>query len=384
MTIDRYILRMFLLPFTAFLLVVTGVLLLGRMLKVLETFSSGGLGLAFLLELLAAILPYFLVLTAPIAFFFGAQSVVMRLSQDSEMDAMRAAGLSYARVFRSVVISGVILTLFLVYVAMVWMPHGTKSFRTIFYSGQNVKSLGFTPQRFTQDFDSLRVYVDGKNDEGQYINLLMEDRRSPVPVIYIAETAEMTTTAAGLQFTLRHGTRLEGEAAQLRLLAFDEYKVAVSIDALNNTSTDLPWQSRLLEMSPIQLWHTIKKSGKSDAWAEWNRRLLLPSTVLVLLLFVLPLSLAPKRSGKAGAFVLSALVVLLVYNVQIMLHRQVSGDVWPWWSMWLAQAGLLATGFELSRRASLDRLPSLLVWVGETIYLLHNLIIGAIARRKAS
>jgi lipopolysaccharide export LptBFGC system permease protein LptF len=141
------------------------------------------------------------------------------------------------------------------------------------------------------------------------------------------------------------------------------------------------WRSRIFEMTMGELYRARKKKDSPAATAEWHRRLIMPTTVLVLLLFALPLSLEPKRSGKAGAYLLGILLLLAIYNVQILLYQQVQGDNLPWWSMWAGQALFAVAGLELMRRASLDRLPRILVHSGEMFFLLHQRIYHWVGER---
>lgn len=49
--------------------------------------------------------------------------------------------------------------------------------------------------------------------------------------------------------------------------------------------------------------------------------------------------------------------------------------------MWAGQLGMVAIGVELTRRAALDHLPSLLMQIGEMFYLIHQRIQHWLAER---
>jgi LPS export ABC transporter permease LptF len=381
MVLDRYILRLWFAPFFVSLSIAIGVLLLGRALKVIGLIAENGVDWSVMFLMLAAILPYFLVLTVPMAAFFAMQSVMVRLQQGSELDAFRAAGVSYPRLFRSVFGISVVLWLALSFTAMQWMPQGQKAFQGFIYAIQQAKSApSFDPQRFNRDMEDFTIYVDGTDAEGHLNGFMLEDDRPGGPVVYLAEQAEIKRAGNQLHFDLYKGTRLEGGGDSLRALQFERYHVA--IDAGQMGMLKLPnVQGNVMEMGMLKLWQQRKAHDTPEATGEWHRRLLLPTTVLVLLLFALPLSLEPKRSGKAGAYMLGIAVLLAVYNVQITLHQQVASGHLPWWSMWAGQLLMAAVGFELSRRAAQDRLPSLLGWFGELAYAFHARFIAGMARR---
>ena len=359
MVLDRYIFKLWFGPFMGMLLIVTGVLLLGRILKLLGMFADKGMEWSIMLTMLTAILPYFLVLTVPMAFFFAMQAMILKLYENSEMDALRAAGLSYIRIFRSLFVVAIVLWLGLTFTAMQWMPQGQKAFQGLLVAVQKMKPApGFEPLRFSQDLEDFTVYVSGTDDDGVFQGFMLEDRRSQVPVVYMAESAKLDRVANELRFTLFHGTRLEGEAGDLRSLAFDRYQVAMNLNDMGLLKVPV-WRSRVFEMEAEELWQLVQTTHRPDAVAEWHRRLIIPTSILIFLLFCLPLSHTSKRSGKTGAYIGGVALILFIYNFQIILHQQVLNSASSWWMMWLGQGGLFALAIWMFIRFSQDKHISL-------------------------
>ena len=382
MVLDRYILRLWAGPFLGFLFIVTGVLLLGRVLKLLGMFADKGIDWGIMLTMLMAIIPYFLVITVPIAFFFAMQGMFLRLYQGSEMDALRASGISYIRLLRPIIAAALLLWGLLTVTSLYWMPEGQKSFQQMLIAIQKSKPApGFDPQRFNRDLEDFTVYVEGKDEKGDLHGFMLEDRRSIVPVVYVAERAEIKKEGPYLNFTLFDGTRLEGSLESLRSLAFDQYQVSLSFGELGLLKAPTTWGSRVFEMSLNELWEAAFESRRLDAIAEFNRRLLLPMTVILLLFFCLPLSITPKRSGKAGSYIFGVLAIMVVYNIQITLHQQVAGGNLPWWNMWVGQLILLLLAVWLFRRASQDRLPSIVAFLGSLSATVHQRLMSYVSRR---
>ncbi|MFQ5581218.1 MAG: LptF/LptG family permease [Mariprofundaceae bacterium] len=382
MVLDRYVFKLWFGVFAGLVVVVTGVLLLGRALKVLGVVAERGVDWSVILLMLMAILPYFLVLTLPIAFFFAMQSVILRLNQDSEMDALRASGISYLRILRPLFGVALLLWLLLSYTAMVWMPQGQKHFQTLLYAIQAAKPApSFDPQRFNDDIENFTIYVAGENEDGSLRGFMLEDSRSGTPVIYTAEQARIERVGRQLRFILQRGAAFEGEGDALRTTAFDKYTVAIDLGELGLLKIP-KWGSRVFEMGMLELWKQRQKHDSPAAAAEWHRRLLMPAMIWVLFCFALPLSMEPKRSGRTGAYVLGVGLLLLAYNLQIVLHQQVEKEVLPWWMMWAGQLCLLAAGIELMRRTMADRLPFALMQSGEFFYNSYRFVMHAIVRRK--
>lgn len=380
MVLDRYILRLWLGPFVGGLLLVLSVLLLGRALKLLGTVSDSSGAWLLIGELLMLTMPYFLLLTVPMAFFLSMQNVIASLQQSSEMDALRASGISYRRLFRSFFVLITLLWLGLTYTSMVWLPQGQLGFNNLLLKIYSMKgAIAFSPQRFSEGLDGVVVYVDGEDEQGAYHGVILEDRRDHVSVIYTAESARFEMSAGHLALKMSNGVRMEGEGTDQRLLSFDQYQVAIPLPQGQ-------WQRQgsgehVNLMTPAELWQARAEEGNHMAVAEWNRRLILPTTVLVLFFFTLPLSLTRKRSGKAGSLIAGIALIMLLYNVQLLLHRQVNLGAFPGWSMWAGQAAWLATGVDLWRRAEMDRLPRVFERAGEWLYLLHQAIMHRLAYR---
>jgi len=380
MILDRYILRLWLGPFLGGLGIVLAILLLGRALKLLGEIGESMQAWAIMADLLLFTMPYFLLLTIPMAFFLSMQNTITTLQQNSEMDALRASGISYFRMFRSLLAAAILLWLALSWVAMNWMPQSQLNFNNLLLKVYQLKgAISFSPQRFSQNNGPITIYVEGERKDGVYQGLLLEDRRQSTPVFYLAEEAEFHSAGTQLQLLLRNGTRLEGESETQRMLRFDEYKVTIPLHTVHLKAQKLGEHPTM--MLPGQLWSYMHTQDDPVAVAEWNRRLTLPILLLSLFFFALPLSLSPKRSGKAGSLLIGIGLLIVLYNIQLMLHRQVSQGEFASWSMWLAQTIQLAFAMYLWRRAETDTLPAFITQSGETFYLLHQWIMQKLGRR---
>jgi len=381
MILDRYILRLWLTPFAGGLILVTGVLLLGRALKLLSLVTDSGAPWGLLGQLMIFVLPYFALLTVPVAFFLSMQNVITELQQNSEMDAMRAAGLSYMRIFRGIIGITVLLYLGLALTSMIWLPKGQLSFNNVLKQIYSLKgSPDFTPRRFSRDVDQITFYVNGKDDQGRYHGIMVEDGRPGGPVYYLAEMAEIVAASGGIRLHMWNGTRLEGKGEKQRVLAFKDYEVGLPLGSLSAVKFARSGD-HVIMMTPSELWQRLQQHATPDARAEWNRRLVLPTTVLVLCLFALPLSLAPKRAGRTGSFLLGIGLLILLYNAQLVLHRQVELQTLPGWSMWAGQGVFFVAGALLWHRAEQGRLPMWLISGGEIFYLIHQRLMHRIAHR---
>jgi len=361
MTIDRYLLRLWLGPFIGGLVGVLSVVLLARVLKLLGAYSDNPEVWSLIVSLLVLTMPFFLLQIVPVAFFLSLQNMITGLQQSSEMDALRASGLSYKRMFRVFFVVGAILWLGLTYTGTVLLPQAQLGFNNILARVYAMKgAISFAPQRFTRGLGGVTVYVDGEDDKGVYHGVILEDRRDGISVIYTAKSARFDMGVDSLLLKLKDGVRLEGVGSDQRMLAFKRYQVSIPAPA---TSRKIRRSGdHVTTMTPDQLWHALQGSRNGATTAEWNRRLILPTTVLVLIFFALPLSLTQKRSGRAAPMIAGIVLLIVVYNLQLLLYQQVNEGSFPGWTMWFGQGMLLTIGIFLSKRAEADRLPKVFAY----------------------
>ncbi len=381
MILDRYIVRMWAGPFFGGLALVLGVLLLSRALRLMDMATDVAGVWAFLFRLLTLTVPYFLLLAAPIAFFLALQSVLVGLQERSEMDALRAAGVSHVRMLRGMFVMAALLWAALTWVSMQWLPASQLEFGNLLRQIYAMKgaSAGLTPHRFADGLEGLTIYVDGEVEGGRYRGVVIDDRRSAVPVIYLAREAVFESNPGRLGIRLHDGVRLEGSGADQRMLAFESYQVALPVKAGAWRAWQVTENAAL--MPPSVLWQQVR-ARDVKAVIELNRRLILPATVLLLMFLALPLSLVRKRSGKAGAFVLGISALVVVYNVQLALHRLALDGKLPPYGMWIAFAAMLAFALLFWLLASRDRLPAWLTGMGDGLARVLSRVSRRISKRQ--
>src|SRR3972149_1902560 len=96
-TLHKYLLREIITPFALALALLTLMLFSGGLLRLVEFLATRGVSLADVAALLLYRLPYVLVFTIPMALLLAVLVAYLRLANDSELVALRAAGLSLAQ-----------------------------------------------------------------------------------------------------------------------------------------------------------------------------------------------------------------------------------------------------------------------------------------------
>jgi len=306
--LDRYVLRLWAQPAAMFFVVVMGILLLGRVLRALEYVAEKGLSWHWLWLLSQAVMPYFLLLSMPVACFVGLVALIVNMQDASELDAARAAGISMARLLRSVYAVGALLWLGLVWVSFVWAPEGAKAASLIFHALRTQKgALAIDAQRFNEELGDWVFYADAV-EQGALRGVLIEDRTKGAPVVIWAREGRLQIAAGELQMELSDGVRFEETKTGVRIVRFKRYRVRA--EGIGERALRLPAQAA---SSWDVLWQRARR-GDLRAQAELWRRIALPMELPILLLLAPSLALRAKRTPSGWVYLRAIVAVLVVSN----------------------------------------------------------------------
>jgi len=121
------------LPFLAALTLATSALLMERLIRLLDLFANRGGPIYLILKMLGFLVPHYLALGIPAAFFIAVLYVTMRLSHDSELDAFRASGISLLRIAVPIIALGMVLTILTGAIIGSLQPYTRYAYRALAY-----------------------------------------------------------------------------------------------------------------------------------------------------------------------------------------------------------------------------------------------------------
>ncbi|MCR6634224.1 LptF/LptG family permease [Devosia sp.] len=129
--IDRYLLRpaLCLWPLVGCLGVTVVALLLERILRLLDALSQSSARFGYVAQLAANLVPHYLGLALPVAFFVALFIVIVRLSDGSEVDALLASGQSLERIAAPFLAVGLFLSVFSLIVFGYMQPYSRYAYR---------------------------------------------------------------------------------------------------------------------------------------------------------------------------------------------------------------------------------------------------------------
>ena len=317
----RYILRQLAPPLVVVTITLTGVVWLSQGLRFIDMIVNMGLSAWTFLELTLLLLPTALVYILPISLFCAILFTYHRLSADSELIVMRAAGLSPRALAAPALLCAGIVSIMLYVVTLYLMPAGMRAFKGMQFSIRHDYAAVLLKEGvFNNLTDGLTVYVRERGASGELLGILVHDSRiADRPVTMMAERGMMIRTSEGPRFVLVGGNRqeVEAELGHLSMLYFDRYM----LDLGQYTSrSDYRW----LEPSERYLHELIDPGDTLDdvnnadkMRVELHRRLLAPLYCFALALIAVAATLSGEldRRGqwrRVVAAVAAAIVLQLI------------------------------------------------------------------------
>ncbi len=176
-TLDRYIFTQQIPPFGFGLAVVIFILILDFLYKNLDMLLGKGIPLAVSFQLIVLSIGWMVVLAIPMAVLIAVLTSFMRLASDSEIVAMRSAGLSLFRVARPVLIASTILSILLIPVNNYLVPETNHRLANLLIAIHKKKpAIQLRDGIFMNDIKGYSILVDkvkGRKLEGITISRLV-------------------------------------------------------------------------------------------------------------------------------------------------------------------------------------------------------------------
>lgn len=370
LTLYRYLAREVLAAFSLGLVIFTGVLLMGRMLKLADMVISKGVPMTEVLLMVVYLLPNFAVITIPMSLLLAVLLAFSRLSGDSEIIAIKASGVSLYRLLPPILLIALAAYVLTALTAIYALPVGNTAFKSLLYQAvQGRLSLNLKEQVFNTNIPGLLVYVNKNSGKSGILSgVMIQDERNPKDVSTIfAETGSlgMDEPSKKIHLHLSSGSIHQSRPNEVyRHLEFNEYDLAIDLSKATNT-----FVRSELDMTLTEMRHNLEKGGFSkklmaDMGFEIHRRFAMPFACFIFAIVAVPLGIQNRRSGKAAGFSLSIAALLLFYIFQSFGRTLGEKELLsPFMAVWLPNMIFLAAGLYLfvksaqeERLAAFDRI----------------------------
>ncbi|MFC1704624.1 LptF/LptG family permease, partial [Candidatus Omnitrophota bacterium] len=165
----NYILRETTGPFLFALATLTSMLLLGNLIQLAEMVINKGVDLTSVSMLFFYLVPALLPYTVPVSCLAGVLLAFSRLSSDNEIIAIKASGLNIIKVILPLLIVGVIMSLVLITLQDIVIPHAQFATRKIAQDiGVKNPAAALEAGRFINSFEGHIIFIYKIEDNTLY------------------------------------------------------------------------------------------------------------------------------------------------------------------------------------------------------------------------
>lgn len=371
--ISRYLIREISVPFFFILLILTFVLLMGRIIQLMDLTVNKGVSLITIAELIGYLTPSFMVITIPVSLLIAILIAFGRLSGDNEITVMKSAGISLYQLVPPVLVpvtAAFIVTSFFSLYIVPEVNFATK--RLLFDVARQKATIGISEKVFNDDFEGLVLWADHIPVHGNYMEgvFISDSRTAGEPIIVIAKKGYLISNPETMSVTLRleDGSShfVDGALNTYRKMDFSTYDLNLDLAGPRAGTGAGPIKERK-EMNLAELSRAIKDKSlaelrRRELIIELHRKFALPVSCIVFGILGIPMGIVKQRSVRSRGFVIGLVTVMVYYILELgggALSE--AGHIAPAIAAWAPNVMLGVAGLWLLMRAAREH-PVALKW----------------------
>lgn len=342
--LDRYILRLVLVPMFAVFLIAASLLLLDKMLRLFEFVSTEGGPVGIVFGMLLNMIPEYAGLAVPLGLMLGILLAFRKLATSSELDVMRAVGWSYVRLLRvPYLITFVMVALNFAIVGYL-QPLSRYAYEAQEFElrsgalGASIKVGEFTTLK-----DRMALRIDASEEEGRRllgIFARVADSKGQVLSISASEGQFLASEENRNTIVLRllDGTIVQDTPGQPpRVLSFSQHDLPIDLPAIERFRErgDEAREYVLPELLRLGWDEGVPEAQRTGSQANFNYRMVEVVMMLLLPLLAVALAIPPKRSTSAlGVFV--SIILVVAYHKVNQYGQSIAqlGRLDPFLALW--------------------------------------------------
>ena len=231
-SISRYIFHTTFGAFLVVLLSLTAVIWVTQALRDIDLMTSQGQTILVFVGITGLIIPLLVLVIAPIALLIAVAHTLNKMSTDSEIIVMNAAGMSPWRLFRAFMSVAIVVAIVITSISAYFAPKGLRMLRDWLTEVRaNVVSTIVQPGRFTSIESGVTIHIRERRNNGQLMGIFLDDRRNPNErMTVLAEYGELIDNDTGTFLILQEGVvqRQQVTERDPAMVKFDRYAFDLS------------------------------------------------------------------------------------------------------------------------------------------------------------
>lgn len=317
--IHRAILKELVFTFSLSLISLNFFLLMEKVLRLSRLLSGVGASVMDMSRLVLYLQPQLMMLTLPMSLLLAVLLTYGRLNADSELTALKAAGMSFRDISMPVFFLGTGCFLFGLLISFYLSPLSANKLRgSISNIIMQRAPMAIETGIFNTSFKDIVLLVRDKPSPDTLKGIFIYDNRNrKAPRVLVAKEGRLQAGAeTNLSLYIKDGFMHIAQEAQSRSqmeIYFEGYNLSL------NLSFEGPLRKNS-ELTPAELLREAEGKDSRERLnllLEFHRRLSLPSACLFLMLLGPPLSLLFGRSGRLGGLTLGLATFTLFYLMLI-------------------------------------------------------------------
>jgi LPS export ABC transporter permease LptF len=334
LTISRYLITSIFPYFIFSWLLLSVVLFVQQASRFADIFFSANIPTNLVWQLTIALVPNVIAFTCPMAVLVGVIIGLSKMQGDSEIVAIRAAGVGNVHITIPILLVGLVLSVFAFFINLYGVPLAASIVRRVAMQTAIYKlESPIEPGVFNTEVAGYTIYVrDGDIYDGEWRNIFVhtEDPKDGTVRLLTSSNGRIDSSGENSELVLENTTSITINRAA-RASTFVSEAIGQFRVAIKTRRGELIQRLSSAELTPEELGlaqlseYAGAREGKERTEAEilWQRRIILSLTPLIFCLLGTSLVLRFNRTGRGfGIFI--ALVSLIAYYLLAFLGEQLA------------------------------------------------------------
>lgn len=322
--IDRYIFRLVLMPMLAVFLIAASLMMLDKMLKLFEFVGNEGGPIKVVFQMLLNLMPEYASLAIPLGLMLGILFAFRKLATTSELDVMRAVGLSYTRLLRVPYVITLALAALNFGIVGYLQPQARYWYERLdFELRSGALGASIKVGEFTTLQDRMALRIDQSRDNGRHLIGIFARFSSPQGQVVTISAREGTFLALKgspdtIVLRLTQGQLVQDEPGQSpRVLSFARHDLPIDLPAIEKFRQRGGKEREYIlpELLRIGWSDNVTQQTRNETRASLNYRMVEVVMMLLLPLLAVALAVPPKRSSSSLGVFLSILLVVAYHKI---------------------------------------------------------------------
>ena len=343
----RYLFFEMLPSFIMGVLIFVAILLMFQALRLTEFVITHNPPVRVVLDLVLYMSVSFLPAILPMSLLFSVLLTYGRLSQDSEIVAFKALGLSMYHLLLPAAVLGALVAFFSAETCFNIGPWGNRQFEVLITEIGSTKIVdAVRAGTFSDGFFDLVVYANKVDPKANRLeNVFIYDGREKIPLTIIAREGLLTQGVPNPEdpnhapvtiLRLSEGSVHRPTLETYTKINFQHYNIALSMPQISSYTEKSPPSLTYSELQAL-LDSKLEKDKRLMLQTEYHKRWAISFACLVFSFLGVGLgTVTNRRSARSSGFVISLVVIVIYWGLYVTgdsLAR--SGQVIPWLAVWV-------------------------------------------------